>query len=74
MATGARKDPFHGFNFRVELDRSAVAAFREVGGLSFNTDPVEYREVEMSQWGWRQARWEWLVLLVRRAVEARRKN
>ena len=44
MPTGERKDPFHSYNFRVELDRSTVASFREVGGLSFNTDPVEYRE------------------------------
>jgi phage tail-like protein len=44
MATGDRVDPFHGFNFRVELDNATVAGFREVGGLSFNTDPVEYRE------------------------------
>ncbi len=44
MATGERTDPFHGFNFRVELDNATVAGFREVGGLTFNTDPVEYRE------------------------------
>jgi phage tail-like protein len=44
MATGDRKDPYHGFNFRVELDKTAVAGFREVGGLSFTIDPVEYRE------------------------------
>lgn len=44
MATGDRKDPFHGYNFRVELDKTAVAGFREVGGLSFTIDPVEYRE------------------------------
>jgi phage tail-like protein len=44
MATGDRIDPFHGYNFRVELDNATVAGFREVGGLSFNADPVEYRE------------------------------
>jgi phage tail-like protein len=44
MATGDRVDPFHGFNFRVELDKSAVAGFRECSGLSFNAEPVEYRE------------------------------
>jgi phage tail-like protein len=44
MPTGERKDPFHGFNFRVEIDRSEVAGFREASGLSFNADPVEYRE------------------------------
>jgi phage tail-like protein len=44
MPTGERQDPFHGFNFRVEIDRTEVAGFRECGGLSFNVDPVEYRE------------------------------
>lgn len=44
MATAERKDPYRGFNFRVEIDNAAVASFRECSGLSFNTDPVEYRE------------------------------
>jgi phage tail-like protein len=44
MATGERKDPFHVFNFRVEIDETSVAGFREVSGLSFTTDPVEYRD------------------------------
>src|SRR5438128_11396801 len=44
MAVGDRTDPFHVFNFRVELDSSSVAGFREVSGLSFTVDPVEYRD------------------------------
>jgi phage tail-like protein len=44
MATGDRKDPLHGFNFRFEVDKSAVAGFREVGGLSFTINSVDYRE------------------------------
>lgn len=44
MATGERKDPFRGFNFQVQIDNSSVAGFRECSGLSFTTDPVEYRE------------------------------
>jgi phage tail-like protein len=43
MAT-VRTDPFHGYNFRIELDNTAVAGFRECGGLSANTDAVDYRE------------------------------
>ena len=39
-----RPDPFRGYNFRVELDGIAKAAFREVSGLTFETDVVEYRE------------------------------
>jgi phage tail-like protein len=44
MATGVRVDPFRAFNFRVEIDNTAVASFSECSGLTFNTDPVEYRE------------------------------
>jgi phage tail-like protein len=44
MATGDRKDPFRGYNFRLELGTSAIAGFRECSGLTANTDPVEYRE------------------------------
>jgi phage tail-like protein len=44
MATGDRIDPYRGYNFRVELGGTAVAAFREVKGLSFTIDPIEYRE------------------------------
>src|SRR3954468_12049419 len=42
--TGERKDPYRGFNFEVQIDNTPVAGFREAGGLSFTTDPVEYRE------------------------------
>jgi phage tail-like protein len=44
MPTGERKDPYRGFNFRLELGTAAVAGFRECSGLTSNTDPVEYRE------------------------------
>jgi len=44
MPTGQRKDPYRGFNFRVEIDNSTVAGFRECSGLALNTDPVDYRE------------------------------
>jgi phage tail-like protein len=44
MATGDRKDPFHVFNFRVEIQGTSVAGFREISGLSFTVDPVEYRD------------------------------
>lgn len=39
-----RADPFRGYNFRVEFDGISKAAFREVSGLTFEVDPVEYRE------------------------------
>ncbi|HXH95475.1 MAG TPA: phage tail protein [Thermoanaerobaculia bacterium] len=44
MATGKRIDPYHGYNFEVQIDNTSVGGFRECGGLSFTTDPVEYRE------------------------------
>jgi len=44
MAVADRKDPYRGFNFRIEIDNTPVAGFRECSGLTFNTDPVDYRE------------------------------
>jgi len=44
MANSVRVDPFRGFNFRVELDNTAVASFRECSGLSTTIDTVDYRE------------------------------
>lgn len=43
MAT-VRIDPYRGFNFRVELDNTSVASFRECSGLSTTIDAVDYRE------------------------------
>src|SRR6266850_4117044 len=44
MATGQRVDPYHGFNFLVEIDGITQAGFQEVGSLDSSTDPIEYRE------------------------------
>ena len=44
MALAVRVDPVRGFNFEVQLSGVTVAGFREVTGLSFTTDVVEYRE------------------------------
>jgi len=44
MATGDRKDPYRGFNFRVEIDNITVGAFSDVSGLSSDGDIVEYRD------------------------------
>lgn len=40
----ARRDPFSGFQFVVEIDGIAAAGFREVSGLEGAIDVVEYRE------------------------------
>lgn len=42
-----RKDPFLAFCFRVTIDKvvgSGVGFFKSVGGLSYETEVVEYRE------------------------------
>jgi phage tail-like protein len=44
MATGDRKDPYRGFNFRVEIDNITIGAFSDVSGLSSDGDIVEYRD------------------------------
>ncbi len=44
MPPGDRIDPYKGFNFRVEINGTNVAAFREVSGLNFTADITEYRE------------------------------
>jgi len=46
MATGDRIDPIPAYNFRLEIENAseAVAAFREVSGLTANIDIFEYRD------------------------------
>lgn len=47
--TGARNDPYSGFNFLVEIDdvypdgKAVVAGFSECSGLDTETDIIEYR-------------------------------
>jgi phage tail-like protein len=43
-STGARRDPFLGFKFRVQIDGIQRAGFREVSGLDAATDSSDYRE------------------------------
>ncbi|NGO75952.1 phage tail protein [Streptomyces sp. YC504] len=42
-ATGARNDPYSAFNFIVEIDGVIVGGFAEAGGLTAETDIIEYR-------------------------------
>lgn len=39
-----RKDPYRGFNFRIEWDGIQQGGFREVSGVDFDQPPVEYRD------------------------------
>jgi phage tail-like protein len=43
-AVGERVDPFPAFNFLIDIDNTPVAGFTEVGGLTAESDVVEYRE------------------------------
>ena len=43
MAPSQRDDPYKAFNFRVEIDGVALAAFSEVSGLESETEVIEYR-------------------------------
>ncbi len=43
MAPAQRHDPYKAFNFRVEIDGIARAAFSEVSGLDSETAVIEYR-------------------------------
>jgi phage tail-like protein len=43
MPSAQRHDPYKAFNFRVEIDGIARAAFSEVGGLESETAVIEYR-------------------------------
>ena len=38
------KNPYSAFNFIVEINGEAVAAFQEVSGLNSENTPIEYRE------------------------------
>jgi phage tail-like protein len=42
-ATGDRNDPYSAFNFLIEIDGVTVGGFAECGGLTTETDIIEYR-------------------------------
>jgi phage tail-like protein len=44
MATGQRVDPYGNFNFLVEIDGIARAAFSDASGFDTTIDVTEYRE------------------------------
>ena len=44
MATGQRVDPYGNFNFLVEIDGIARAAFQEASGFDSTIDVIEHRE------------------------------
>jgi phage tail-like protein len=43
-ATGVRLDPYHAFNFVVEVEGLLTGAFSECTGLQVETETLEYRE------------------------------
>jgi phage tail-like protein len=44
MATGVTQDPYNNFNFLVEIDGIARAAFHECSGFDSTIDVLEHRE------------------------------
>ena len=44
MATGEIRDPYGTFNFLVEIDGIARAAFQQVSGFDSTTDVIDHRE------------------------------
>ena len=42
--TSDRDDPYRGYNFRIEIDGTTLAAFSEVTGMIVDGDAVDYRE------------------------------
>jgi phage tail-like protein len=44
VAERPNKNPYSAFNFIVEIDGQATAAFQEVSGLDSENTPIEYRE------------------------------
>ena len=51
MATGVRKDPYRGYNFRLEIGGVVLAAFRECSGLG-EESTAEQRPHNISlKWG-----------------------
>jgi len=39
-----RRDPFTGFNFRMEIDGVEVAGFKEISGIETKTQVIEYSD------------------------------
>lgn len=42
--TTERRDPYRGYNFRLEIDGITRFGFQECSGLDSTQDPIEYRE------------------------------
>jgi phage tail-like protein len=55
MSPGARKDPFLGFHFAVEVEGLVVGGFSEVDGLQIEIEVQEYREGGLNEYMHRRA-------------------
>jgi hypothetical protein len=66
------------FEGRLEKYPRLLDSFRKIIHLytqfSYSAHPLDIRQVQVGRWGWRQARGEWLVLLLRRAAQSRAKR
>lgn len=50
MAVGVRIDPYHSFNFLVEIDGLVVGGFSEVTGLQAEIEVHDYREGGLNEY------------------------
>ena len=49
-----RRDPFVGFNFRMEIDGVEVAGFKEISGIETKTQVIEYSDGDDSNFSVRK--------------------
>jgi phage tail-like protein len=50
MSVGARRDPYMGFNFRVEIEGLVVGGFSEVSGLQVEVQVEDYQEGGLNEY------------------------
>ena len=41
---------------------------------TYSSHPVLYQDVQMNQWRWRQARGEWIILILRRMMRSKKQS
>ena len=66
------------FESRLEPYPRVLDGLRKITHLYIQTiyspHPIEYTDVQMNQWRWRHARGEWVMLMLRRIIQSRKKS
>jgi phage tail-like protein len=55
MSTGSRRDPYLGFNFKVEVDGLVVGGFSDVSGIAAESEILEFREGGLNEYTHKRA-------------------